>query len=308
MPRSSVVEQLVEGTQTGLREMPSNAAWLLSRVLHPAGSVGTAAGSAAAGARDRGRKMKAVVADFTPIGEDSIDVRMKRARDAAERATEAEQRALEAAQEADELSKHVDEVSEGGQGRMIEVERELAQRVKQRVAEAERAAEQFVEEQRRAAEADAEDERRAAQAEVEAEIEEAQHDAEVAREETEKLVAEATEQLNTARQLAEEAAEAARAAAEGAQERARELAAEAEQHASEAQARVTAAEQVRERSTATATETARGLEEHATNGGLESYNKPELVELAATIGIEGRTNMTKAELVDAISKASRTRR
>ena len=41
---------------------------------------------------------------------------------------------------------------------------------------------------------------------------------------------------------------------------------------------------------------------------LESYNKPELVELAASIGIEGRTNMTKGELVDAIAKASRTKR
>jgi hypothetical protein len=32
------------------------------------------------------------------------------------------------------------------------------------------------------------------------------------------------------------------------------------------------------------------------------------VELAAGIGIEGRTNMSKAELVDAITKASRAKR
>jgi hypothetical protein len=283
--------------------MPSNAAWLVSRAVQPAE---TAAESAAAGARDRGRKMKVAVADLTPVGEDSIDVRMKRARDAAERAKEAEQRALEAAQEANELSEHVHEVSEGGRARMTEVERELAERVKQRVAEAQRAAEQFVEQERRAAEADAEEERQAAQADVQAEIEEAEHDAEVAREETEKLVAEATEQLDTARQLAEEATDAARAAAEEAHERARQLAAEAEQHASEARGRITAAQQIREQSAATAKETARGLEEHP-DGGLESYSKPELVELAATIGIEGRTNMTKAELVDAIAKASHAR-
>jgi hypothetical protein len=41
---------------------------------------------------------------------------------------------------------------------------------------------------------------------------------------------------------------------------------------------------------------------------LESYHKPELVELAAAIGIEGRTTMTKSELVDAIAKASRAKR
>ena len=61
-------------------------------------------------------------------------------------------------------------------------------------------------------------------------------------------------------------------------------------------------------SEATAKHAARKLERSATNGGLESYNKPELVELAAGIGIEGRTTMSKVELVDAIAKASRTKR
>ena len=50
------------------------------------------------------------------------------------------------------------------------------------------------------------------------------------------------------------------------------------------------------------------LDQEASNGGLESYNKPELVELAAAIGIGGRTTMTKGELVNAIAKASRTKR
>ena len=39
---------LSERTRTGLREMPSNAAWLLSPFLKPADSVGTAAGGATA--------------------------------------------------------------------------------------------------------------------------------------------------------------------------------------------------------------------------------------------------------------------
>ena len=50
---------LSERTRTGLREMPSNAAWLLSRALKPAEAVGTAAESATAAARDRGRKVTA---------------------------------------------------------------------------------------------------------------------------------------------------------------------------------------------------------------------------------------------------------
>ena len=59
---------LSEQTRTGLREMPSNAGWLLSR------------------ARDRRRKVSAAVVDAAPFGGDSVDIRMKRAREAAERA------------------------------------------------------------------------------------------------------------------------------------------------------------------------------------------------------------------------------
>ena len=71
---------LSERTRTGLREMPSNAAWLLSRALNPAEAVGTAAESATAGARDQGRKVSAAVVDAAPVGGDSVEIRMKRAR------------------------------------------------------------------------------------------------------------------------------------------------------------------------------------------------------------------------------------
>jgi hypothetical protein len=50
----------------------------------------------------------------------------------------------------------------------------------------------------------------------------------------------------------------------------------------------------------------RDLERDSANGGLESFKKTELVELASSIGIEGQT-MSKAELVDAIAKASSKR-
>jgi hypothetical protein len=40
MPRTSAERWLSERTRTGLREMPSNAAWLLSRLLQPAEAVG----------------------------------------------------------------------------------------------------------------------------------------------------------------------------------------------------------------------------------------------------------------------------
>jgi hypothetical protein len=107
--------------------------------------------------------------------------------------------------------------------------------------------------------------------------------------------------------LAGEATEAARAAAEEAHRQARELAEEAEQQAGEADARIAAAEQLKEHSEATVKSAARELERAPADGDLESYSKPDLVDLASSMNIEGRATMTKAELIDAIAKASRTK-
>jgi colicin import membrane protein len=299
---------LPEQARTGLREMPSNAAWLLSRVLRPAEAVGAAAETAAVGARDRGRRVTAAVVDAAPGGGDSVDIRMQRAQEAGERAREAEDRALDAARESKDRSQHARQVSEDGRARLREVQRETARHVKQRIAAAQKAAEESVERERRAAEADAEAQRRDAQAEVDSELEEAQRDADVSRQRAEELVEDATEKLAEAKRLADEAAEAARAAAEEANRHAQTLANEAQQQASDAEARVHETEQLRRRSQETATDTAGKLEHDSANGGLETYSKPELVKLAASIGIEKRTTMTKGELVDAIAKASRATR
>src|SRR5690242_2854182 len=102
---------LSEQTRTGLRDLPSNAAWLLSRVLKPAEAVGTATESAATAARDRGRKVRAAVVDAAPIGGDSVEIRMRRAQEAIERARDAEDRAVEAAQESKERSEQARAVS-----------------------------------------------------------------------------------------------------------------------------------------------------------------------------------------------------
>ena len=119
------------------------------------------------------------------------------------------------------------------------------------------------------------------------EIEEAQRDADDARELAEEFVEEATEKLAEARRLADEGAEYARAAAEQARREAQQLADEAEQQAGDADARIQAAERVREHTKASAKQTARRLQAQPGNGDLGSYNKPELVELAAGIGIRG---------------------
>jgi colicin import membrane protein len=307
MPRHPM-HWLAEQARTGLWELPSNAAWLLSRAFQPVEAAGTAAESAASSTRDRARKVSASVVDTAPIGGDSVETRMKRARAAAERAREAEEQAVEAARLSKERSDHARRVAERGRVRVTEVKRETSRGVEQRIAEARRAADESVKRERDAAQADAEEQLRKAQAEVAAETEDAQRDAEGAQERAKELVEEATRRLAEARRLADESTEAARAAADEAHRQAQQLVDEAEQQASDADAQIAAAEDVRERSKATAKHTVRELERDLTNGSLESYKKAELLDLASTIDIEGRTHMNKAELVDAIAKASRTKR
>ena len=298
---SKGVHSVLERTRTGLREMPSNAVWLMSQLTKPARAMGGAAGSV----RDTGRKMTAVVVDAAPVG-DSVEIRARRARDAAERAREAEEHAVEAARESKALAERARAVNERGQAQLDAVDRDTARQVSERVAEAQKAADELVRRERADAEADADDQRAAAEDEVEGEIAEAESDAEAAQLRAEELVQEATRALAEARRLADDAAEAARAAAEEASLQAQRLEAEARQQASQAEERIEAAEELRERAAATAKEAARRLEQEA-GDGLDAYKKPELVALAGTIGIERRTEMTKDELVDAITKAARRR-
>jgi hypothetical protein len=293
---------LLERTRIGLREMPSNTAWLVSRVLGSKDAVGTVAESAAARARDQGRRLTEAVADVTAAGGDSIQIRMKRAQDAADRARDAEDRAIEAAQEAKERSDHALRVSERGRARVKEVDRETTRRLEQRVKQLQKEAEEALKRELQAADAEAEEQRREVYAEVEDESERAQSEAEAAQQRAEELVEDAREKMAQAKLLADEAAEAARAAAEDARRHAQQLARDAEQQAKEAEARVGDAEELRARSEATTKET-QELGRGPTNGDLQSYKKSELLELASTIGIDGRTNMTKDELIDAIEKA-----
>src|SRR5829696_4618909 len=112
--RKDGVMSLAERTRTGLKEMPSNAAWLLAR------------------ARDRRQQISAAVVDAAPVG-DSVEIRMRRAREAAERGRESEERA-----------DYAQQVNERGRARLAEVHQETSRRIKQRVAEAQKAADEMV--------------------------------------------------------------------------------------------------------------------------------------------------------------------
>ena len=112
----------------------------------------------------------------------------------------------------------------------------------------------------------------------------------------ERLRAELDAQVDVAQRDAADAArraEDAIAAADDATAHARDLAARAQQ----------AAEEVASEAAATAGRLGwdRDEAEAEAAGGLERRTKAELLELAADAGVEGRTAMTKAELVEALS-------
>ena len=146
---------MLERTRTGLKEMPSNAAWLLTRALKPAEAIGSAAGSAA-GARDQGRKVGAAVLDAAPVGPDAVELRVRRAQDAAERARRpriAPSTPRANRRRAPTTFARWRSVVEPASRRWSA--KQLA--CKQRVAEAQKTADAYVKHQRQAAEADGEE-------------------------------------------------------------------------------------------------------------------------------------------------------
>jgi hypothetical protein len=301
MARRRPLHWVSDSAATGLRELPSNAAWLLSRVL-PAEVADPAAGP-----RDTARRIRASVEDVAPIG-DSVETRMTRARAAAERAQRAEEEALAAAEESKRSSDHARVISESNRTQVAELKRELKRRVEQTVAEARRAADEEVAKARAAAQAEADEELTERQSEAEEETQAAHHEAEVAQQRAHELVAEARARLTTARQLADEATQAARAAADEAHRQAQQLADDAEQQAKAADQKVVAAERVAKTARATGQDAAPRSASREIDDDLESHTKGELLTLAAAMDIEGRTALSKTELITAIKRAPRSAR
>ena len=146
-----------------------------------------------------------------------------------------------------------------------------------------------------------------ARSEAEATAGRAREDADKAHARAQERLESAREKLEEARRLAEEAMEATRAAADEAYRQAQQVAAEAEADAREAEQRVAEAERVRDSAADRQGEVAAHLN-GAGKGSLEAMNKQQLLDVAATRGVEGRSSMTKAELVKALDRRSTSTR
>ena len=296
----------------GVKELPRNTTWLLSKALTPLETTKDVAGnvtqSAGTNLADMARQAGASVMDVLPVG-DSIELRLQRARAAAEEAQAAEDQAVREAEEAKGRSDEARQVAERCRAYVREVERQQAQEVEEKVAEARREADARVERARAAAQADADNEVQRAKSEADDRVASARVQAEAARSRAKQTMAEATASLAEARRLAKEATDAAKAAAEEAHRQATQLAADAEHVAKSADERLAEAERVRSRAagadgSVSRNRTGRSRSTELLNG----MSRAELLDLAAAEDIKGRSAMSKAELVAALQRSARAGR
>src|SRR6478609_3277471 len=123
----------------GIKDLPRNASWLLSKALRPieAGTDATK-GAGAHGLVDRSRQARVALREALPGNGDSIELRLARARAAADQARSAEEQALHDAEEAKAAALRAREVADGAKARLREAEKEQAKEVDRQVTEAQR--------------------------------------------------------------------------------------------------------------------------------------------------------------------------
>jgi hypothetical protein len=293
---------LVDQAKSAVTEFPENAGWVMRKILTPP-PVERAMDEARGGAR----RVSESIADAVPFGGDSLDLRLHRAQEALEDAQRAERSALERSRAANELEERVKTVVAEGRQRLQATRASASEATKRRVAEARRRADALVAEEREAADADASRALDEVAARNEAEREDAERAAADARERAEAEMAAAQEQLAQARALADEAAEAARSAADEAHRRARAMTEQAEAQSRAADERAAEADQARGSVTAETAEFVRQTEKEPALDDLSDKTKPELLDLAASLDVAGRSGMTKDDLAKAIRRASTPR-
>jgi colicin import membrane protein len=317
MPSKGSSRGLSSVLARGVTELPRNASWLLSKALSPVGeakgapggtkknAVANASSTPGNGIMDTMRAAGATVKDVLPGSGDSVELRLQRARAAADKAREAENRAVQSAEEAKAKANEAKTIAERDKVLVRDVRRDQAKQVEQRVAEARRAADAHVEDERAAAQSEADKVIADEEAQAQERLEKARDDAAAAQEQARAELSEATSRLAEARHLADEATAAAKAAAEAAHQQAEELASSAHHDAESADGLVAEAERVREHSSTSATSITRQMKAAETPTDFNDATKRELLDLAVAQGVESRSSMTKQELVSALKRAAR---
>ena len=293
---------LAHKAKVGLTELPSNTGWLVKQAVAGGGNNARRAGDEVAGAAHRARES---AADTVPFGKDSLDVRIKRAQDALNSARKSEQSALELAETAKNRADDAKRVSDEGKRRRNQTKKETDADVTRAVKDAQKRAEQFVAQQRAKAEAEAQAALEQVEDDVATRNEEAQGNAEEAKQDADEAIEAATEQMAEARRLADEAATQARKAAQDAHRQAQELADQADAQADSADDKVSEIGDIDADLKGKAAAVVAEVEANTATDDLSSHTKPELLEMATALDVEGRTSLRKDELITAIKKAQR---
>ncbi len=295
---------LVSTLVHGAKDIPRNASWLAAKAVphehHSAGHDTTTNGTSP-DLKGMAQRAGRAVRDAIPGTDSSVESGLARARESAEAAREAEDRAVAAAERAHALRERADEVSAEEKQRLTEVDAQQRAEIDRRVTLATQEAEEHVNQARSAAEADAEGVRDAEREASEARVAQARLEAEQAQEEAQQSYTEATERLALARTRAEEAAVLAQEAADRAKQDAERISAQVRQDQAQADAAVSAADGLKERTAkeaANVTRTIRRTERPV----LEEMSKSDLLHLAAERDVSGRSSMSKKQLAAALEK------
>lgn len=286
---------------TGVKELPRNGAWVLSRIV---GTPDSASRSNGSGATDAARRVAAAITDAIPGG-DSVEIRLNRAHAAVERAKQAEQEALAEARDADARAEEAKAIAEQNRQRQREAAREAKQEVERRVQELRREMEQRIDQEREKANRDVAQRLDKLTAELHEQSETARGDAASAAERAKQRIAEAHEQMAAARTLAAEATEAAQGAAEQANRQMRELTERAEEQAGSAARVLDDARHTEKLLAGEAAHAVQAERQFEVPERLADHTKAELIDIASPLNIQGATRMNKEQLVRSIRRASR---
>lgn len=115
---------------TGLKDLPRNSAWLLSKAKTAPSTMTKAAGS---GIADNIRRMTATAADHPSGEQDSLDVRLKQAQAAIASAKQAERDALAEAQQVKAMADAAKAAADEGEERIRQALSDAEQEVERRM-------------------------------------------------------------------------------------------------------------------------------------------------------------------------------
>lgn len=311
MTRTTPTGWLRAKATEGLVDLPRNAAWLLSKAFPDGDSSSPAKAPHDKGAHEGGsalrngaRKIRIAAADSIPFVPDSLEARISQAKDAVADARACEEQAMHAAEDAQAAAEHASEVAADGARRLEAGRADRDEMVRQRVDEAQTTADEMVARERAKAERDGDERVSRLRDEVDATNAKAQKQADQVRADAQQQVDDAASRMADARRLADEAAKAAQEAADAAHRDAERLAKDASHHSDEADQQLATTRDLERAVTVDTAHTVRGSRDHDELEGLEDHTRAQLLDLAAGLGVEGRSQLRKAQLVTAVKKAT----